>query len=1090
MLALTFTAPGAVAEEEAQLFVTEEQGYGRLILSFPDRDTLPAYSVRLDNGVLSIEFEEPVSVLMPDVAVTLPDYISVARVDPDQRGVRFGLRTSLNFNRIEAGEKLFIDLLPLSWQGLPPSLPQAVIDELAERARLAAIEAERQRKARDVLDLNPRAEVAIGRNPTFLRLAFHWNVDTGAEYAFEAETGQIAFEWPVEVDLRDLALDLPPEILDVDTAVTPDGALVRLHVAEGVEPRFFANSPRDFVLDIDLAGHTLPELDAAALEEQAATAAAEAKAAAEAEQQAQALAAEPTDPVTPFVNVLGSTVRVVFPFERDVPAAVFRRGDTLWMMFDTARAITPPNGDEKLDGIASAFEVMAAGTTQVVRMDLARDRLATLGSEGRAWVLSLGDVLLAPTEPVTLDRRLNLDGVYEMTANLARPAEVHEFRDPFVGDVLQVVTAYPPARGVMRQLDYVDFDALRSVHGLVIRPEHGDVDVHLESQAAVITAPNGLIVSSLDRSRDSFLADDVARDNYVDLGVLKAGNPGEFATHRGELLTAAARAEGAEQDAARLELAQYLVANGFAIEAIGVLRVLENEIENEELTPRVRMTLAMANVLAGREGDALALLESPLLAEEIDAVLWRVMARVADQDFYGAKQDALLAAPILESYPDWVRARFYLAAIRAAVETRDARMAGEFFERVDFAALDLEQASRFHLLSARLDELEGRTHEALDTYGQVIAADIRPTRAEAVYRTLRILDETGTLDLAKATETLAAESMLWRGDALEVEMQAMLADFYFRKGQYRFGFEVVRQMVANFTGSPSVNALQAEAQTVFTDLFLNGMADALEPIDALGLYYDFRHLTPPGTRGDEMIRNLARRLVEVDLLASAAELLEYQMVNRLEGVARSQVAADLAVIYLADRQPAEALRVLSDSRLADVSATLTRQRRVLEARALIEAGRHVLALDLMRDMQGGDIDQLRIDANWKAGRYAEAAAMLEARYFVVDRPLTEIERMNVVKAAVGYVLADDRFGLSRLRSKFAERLATTPEWAMFDYVTSAVEPQSLEFRKVAREVAALDGLESFLAAYRDVYEGGGALTPLSASTANPTLASR
>ena len=66
-------------------------------------------------------------------------------------------------------------------------------------------------------------------------------------------------------------------------------------------------------------------------------------------------------------------------------------------------------------------------------------------------------------------------------------------------------------------------------------------------------------------------------------------------------------------------------------------------------------------------------------------------------------------------------------------------------------------------------------------------------------------------------------------------------------------------------------------------------------IDALSLFYDFRDLTPVGRRGDEMIRKLADRLVSVDLLDQAAELLQHQVDNRLQGAARAQVAVRLAV---------------------------------------------------------------------------------------------------------------------------------------------------------------------------------------------------
>ncbi len=41
------------------------------------------------------------------------------------------------------------------------------------------------------------------------------------------------------------------------------------------------------------------------------------------------------------------------------------------------------------------------------------------------------------------------------------------------------------------------------------------------------------------------------------------------------------------------------------------------------------------------------------------------------------------------------------------------------------------------------------------------------------------------------------------------------------------------------------------------------------------------------------------------------------------------------------------------------------------------------------------------------------------------------DRMNIVKAAVGFVLAGDRLAVSRLRSKFSEPMAKTAEWSMF-----------------------------------------------------------
>ena len=154
-----------------------------------------------------------------------------------------------------------------------------------------------------------------------------------------------------------------------------------------------------------------------------------------------------------------------------------------------------------------------------------------------------------------------------------------------------------------------------------------------------------------------------------------------------------------------------------------------------------------------------------------------------------------------------------------------------------------------------------------------------------------------------------------------------------------------------------------------------------------------------------MIRNLARRLVKVDLLTQAADLLEYQIDSRLKGVAQAQIAADLAVIRIADRDPEGALRVLNRTRLADLSPMLERQRRILEARALIDAGRQDMALELLSRLTGRDADVLRVEAYWKNQSYGMAAELLEAMHSAgnTERPLSQPVRMDVVKAGVGFV---------------------------------------------------------------------------------------
>jgi hypothetical protein len=600
----------------------------------------------------------------------------------------------------------------------------------------------------------------------------------------------------------------------------------------------------------------------------------------------------------------------------------------------------------------------------------------------------------------------------------------------------------------------------------------------------LIQSPAGLDLSDQDgpRALDAGKSTEF-RDFYLDFAALKEDNPAAFSSKLETLSENAAMKEGQPREVARLSLAQYYVGNQFAYEALGVLKVLGSDLKSDDLRKKVKLTAAIANVLADRPKDALAVLNSAAFADEADALMWRTVARAEAYDFVGARTDAMASDSVVDSYPVWVQQKFLFAAVRAALETNDVTTAQKYLKRIAFAQLSTEDVTRYQLFQARVAEMLGQTQEALDTYGQVIAADVRPTRAEAVYRTLLLLRQSGKIDLAKATETLAAEAMLWRGNPLEVDMDKLLAELYFEHKDYRLGFETAREAAAHSPESKPIDELVTETESQFTDLFLNGAADQLGDLDALSLYYDFRELTPAGAKGDEMIRNLARRLVRVDLLGQAADLLQYQIDSRLEGVARAQVAADLALIRIADRNPEGALRALNQTRMSNLSPTLDRERRILEARALIDADREDLALDLLARVDGRDADLLRVDGYWKSKNYAAASDMIETIYSSdPTEPLNHNARMNLVKAAVGLVLVNDTLGLSRLRSKFSSRLAQSPEWPMFDYITSpAASVAGQEFKAAAKAVADMDSVTGFLTAYRQLYPVDQQIAPAEAT---------
>jgi hypothetical protein len=315
-----------------------------------------------------------------------------------------------------------------------------------------------------------------------------------------------------------------------------------------------------------------------------------------------------------------------------------------------------------------------------------------------------------------------------------------------------------------------------------------------------------------------------------------------------------------------------------------------------------------------------------------------------------------------------------------------------------------------------------------------------------------------------------------------------LARLYTEEDRYRDTFHVMRVALSAYPTSSMNGPMHDEAAKTFDSLFLAGKADTLPAIDALSLFYDFRELTPIGRRGDEMIRRLAERLVSVDLLDQAAELLQYQVDNRLQGAARAQIAMRLAVIELMNHRPDKAQAALRATRTADLADEIRVPRLLIEARALSDLGRHDFALEVIDGIDGREAVRLRADIYWAARRWQKAAEHIELLYgdrWKSFEPLNDGERADMLRAGVAYALAEDRIGMGRLREKYMAKMADGPDRRAFELVTSGLGSASSAFREVARIVASADTLSSFLGALKLRYPQVHSLLPQTAELPVP-----
>ncbi|MEA2981217.1 MAG: hypothetical protein QOF09_3040, partial [Alphaproteobacteria bacterium] len=740
---------------------------------------------------------------------------------------------------------------------------------------------------------------------------------------------------------------------------------------------------------------------------------------------------------------------------------VFQRADTLWLVFDTKAALdVAVLGNDQSKTIRSAT-VAREDDAQVVRLKLERPRLTSVEPQDSGWLITIGEAMAGATKPLVVARNVIGPGRASITIPFDDPRKAHWLSDADTGDRLLIVTGLGPTRGLLKSQDFVDLRALASAQGLAVQPFADDLTAELSADKVILARPGGLNLS--DAAAPQELR--AARGVTFDTKLWSLDRAADYTKRQFELVHAAAEAPFTARTAPRLDLARFYFARQMYAEAKAVL---DTAIADERPTaeaPAPLVLRAIASIMLGRIEAAQKDLANPAVGDQNDAPLWRAVA-LARQGRWPDARDAFRAVEgALGALPLELQRVALKEALRAALEVGDFASAASRLNDFKIIGLSPGVEPAVSVLTGRMAESVGRNQDALTAYRFAAASNDRPAAAQGRLREISLryaLGETGKADFIGELETLTTG---WRGDETEVEALQTLARLYTETDHYRDAFHVMRVALTAYPSSPLTRNIQQEAARTFDTLFLAGKGDSLPAIDALGLFYDFRDLTPIGRRGDEMIRKLAERLVAVDLLDQGAELLQYQVDNRLQGAARAQVATRLAVIHLMNHKPDKAQAVLRATRTADLANEIRVPRLMIEARALSDIGRHDFALEVIAGLEGRESLRLRSDIHWASRNWQQAAEHIELMYG--DRwrsfePLTEGERADLLRAGVAYALAEDRLGTARLRDKYAAKMAEGPDGRAFDVVTGGLGPSSMEFREVARIVASGDTLSGFL----------------------------
>ena len=771
-------------------------------------------------------------------------------------------------------------------------------------------------------------------------------------------------------------------------------------------------------------------------------------------------------PVSVSVRRDSDGLRLTFSFPAATPAALFRRADTAWLLFDSTTPIDVEPIRSQSGSVISDVSVIPLEKGQAVRFRLNRPQLPSLTGEdqaaGTSWTVAFADVMLTATQQLAVIRNIADPTLANVSVPLPGAGLLHRMVDPDAGDTLMVVTAMSPARGFIKRQDFVEVSLLESIHGVAVRPNSDDVTAEIASDKIIVGRPGGLTLSPANTGVERA---STAIRPILDLDEWRKNQEGSFIVRQDALIEAAATAAPDQRALARIDLARFYLSRGLYAEAKGILDLALADTKPGSEAPAALIVHAVASIMMGRPEQGLKDLANVTIGTNYDSRLWKAMAYARLGRWAEAREKFKSVEFAIASLPIELQRTVIFDAMRAALEVKDYPGAAKRATELEVIGPPPESKAAVTVLRGRLAEGLGHEKDALDEYRKAEESQDRVAATEAKLLEIALKqkrDEISQTDALSELETLA---VTWRGDALEVRTLEMLARIYADTGRYGESFAAVK--IANRLEPNSEIARQGQdaASALFAQLFLGQKGDELPPIDALGMFYEYRELTPIGRRGDEMIRRLADRLVTVDLLDQASELLQYQVDKRLEGAARAQVAARLAMVYLTNRKPDRAITALRSTRIADLSGELRQQRLLLEARAQSDIGRHDLALDIIANLSGREAIRLRSDIHWAARQWRESSEQIELYY--ADRwrdfkPLNAVEKGDVIRAVVGYALAEDAIGLARFREKYAPLMSGEADRTAFETASKPMGSGRVDFTGIARMAASVDTLDGFL----------------------------
>ncbi len=705
-----------------------------------------------------------------------------------------------------------------------------------------------------------------------------------------------------------------------------------------------------------------------------------------------------------------------FDFDaKNVGMAAFFRGKYLWIVFDQPKNFTFAN-----NSIFQDFVQLEQKNATVIRMKIGDYKHARAVKSGSKWQLAVSKVPVAGEKKSLAIQKLgDKDGII-INSNFSNNSLV-EFKDAEIGDIIKVIPIKTAGWCVAEAVEFVDFNVVPSIQGVAVSIIGEQVEVSKNKDYLQLVSQNFLPSNQEEETvplpwmhtegQGSLLPILDKKLDIIDFNYTKA-----------RLISEASAAENNQQlFDKRLELAKFLFMHGWYKEALAVLELCKKTTP-KQYSGDLHAQFLMA-VTHSINGDA-------EVAKEIYGELSNVIDTTKSTEVVVWKNynDFLIGYSLpslgilnnlnsyVNSYPDNLYWPIALAEIELNLKANEIKAAEMMLKEVRTPTGKFANSLKFY--KAVYYRKKGQLNLAKQFLEELVKQEKDPfNMVRAEMELVKIQFGSKEIELKEGVKRLEALKLTWRGDKLEYDLLMTLASLYRDGGDNINAFRTYKYTQGIFNNKISNLYINAEMAKIFNDLFLNKQTvDKMDDFTAVALFYEWRESNPIGSHGDEVILSIVKRLMHLDLLDKAAELLQHQVEYRLEGESRVTNADYLAIILLMDKKPEQALKILDKTERDNFKFEEHQNRIRLRVRALIDLKKYDQALDYLKNDDSIDAMILKKECLFQLGKWDEYDSLVAADVEKISDSsnIGEGQKQDILRLAISYYQRSNQLALEKL----------------------------------------------------------------------------